>query len=230
MCGRFTQYRTVDEYAKALQLGLLEGDWANQPRERYNVAPQSQVTLFHQDASGIHALPVRWGYAPHWADGKRPPAINARIETASTSRFWGAIWKKGRVLVPSDGWYEWKKHPNDKKLKQPYLIRLKSREPMFFAAIAELPSPEHEGGGFALITAASDQGMIDIHDRRPVVLSQDVAREWLEPGLLPERAEDLARHHDIPVDQFEWYPVGKAVGNVRNEGAELIERTCDPVL
>lgn len=230
MCGRFTQYRTVDEYAKALQLGLLDGDWSNEPLARYNVAPQSRVLLLHQDDQGTHALPVRWGYAPHWADGKRPPAINARIETASTSKFWGAIWKRGRVLVPSDGWYEWKKAPDDPKRKQPYLITLKSKEPMFFAAIADLPSAEHEGGGFAIVTAASDQGMVDIHDRRPVVLPPEIAREWLETGLAPERAEDLARYHDIPVEAFEWFPVGKAVGNVKNHGPELVERISDPLV
>lgn len=101
---------------------------------------------------------------------------------------------------------------------------------MFFAAIAELPSPEHEGGGFALITAASDQGMIDIHDRRPVVLRPDVANEWLHPGLLPEHAEDLLRHHDTPADEFEWFPVSRAVGNVRNKGPELILPINDTLL
>ncbi|AHG43531.1 hypothetical protein N018_08985 [Pseudomonas syringae CC1557] len=28
----------------------------------------------------------------------------------------------------------------------------------------------HEGDGFVIITAASDQGMVDIHDRRLLVL------------------------------------------------------------
>lgn len=77
---------------------------------------------------------------------------------------------------------------------------------------------------------ASDQGMVDIHDRRPVVLPPGVARQWLEPSLLPERAEDLARHHAPPVEAFEWYPVDKAVGNVKNHGRELIKRMNDPLL
>ena len=231
MCGRFTQYRTVDEYAKALQLGLLEGDWSNEPLARYNVAPQSRVLLLHQDDQGTHATLTRWGYAPHWADGKRPPAINARIETAATSKFWSAIWKRGRAIVMADGWYEWKKDPDNPKVKQPYFIRLKGGAPAFFAAIGDIPQGNEEGaGGFAIITAASDQGMVDIHDRRPVVLPADVAREWMEPGLLPERAENLARHHDLQVDQFEWYPVGRAVGNVKNHGPELIARFGDPLL
>nr|WP_312968731.1 SOS response-associated peptidase family protein [Pseudomonas sp.] len=231
MCGRFTQYRTVDEYSKALQLGLLEGDWSNEPLARYNVAPQSRVLLLHQDDQGTQATLTRWGYAPHWADGKRPPAINARIETAATSRFWGAIWKKGRVIIPADGWYEWKKDPDNPKVKQPYFIRLKGGAPAFFAGIADVPQDgEERAGGFAIITAASDEGMVDIHDRRPVVLPPDVAREWLEPGLLPERAADLARHHDTPVEAFEWYPVDKAVGNVKNQGPYLIEQIRDPLL
>lgn len=76
----------------------------------------------------------------------------------------------------------------------------------------------------------SDQPVADIHDRRPVVLQLDVARQWLEPGLLPEHAEDLARHHDTPVEAFECYPVDKAVGNVKNHGRELIKRMNDPLL
>jgi len=65
--------------------------------------------------------------------------------------------------------------------------------------------PMHQDDKMRLGTAtgrrqetASDQGMVDIHDRRPVVLPPGVAREWLEPSLLPERAEDLARHHAPP--------------------------------
>ena len=78
--------------------------------------------------------------------------------------------------------------------------------------------------GFAIITSASDQGMVDIHDWMPVVLPPDVAQEWLEPGLAPEHSEDLARHHAEPVESFEWYEVGKEVGNVANRGSSLIKR------
>ena len=63
----------------------------------------------------------------------------------------------------TDGWYEWVKDPNEPKKKQPYFIRLKSQAPMFFAALAQVhPGFEpHEGDGFVIITAASDQGMVD---------------------------------------------------------------------
>src|SRR5450830_1474465 len=95
---------------------------------------------------------------------------------------------------------------------------------MFFAGLAEV----HQGlepyprDGFVIITAASDQGMLDIHDRRPLVLAPEHAREWIDPELSPTRAEDIAKNLCLPVEAFEWYPVGTAVGNVRNQGAELI--------
>lgn len=231
MCGRFTQYQAQVRYLERLNWQApLAFEPSDEPIERYNVAPTTPVQLLHLDADGLRMNAVPWGYAPHWArgQGKRPPAINARLETAVTSRYWSAVWKHGRCLVPADGWYEWVKDPANPKRKQPFYIRLKAHEPMFFAAIGHFArgaDGEPSGtDGFAIVTNASDQGMVDIHDRMPVVLPADAAREWLETGLAPERAEDLARLHAEPVGSFEWYTVGKDVGNVANKDSSLIER------
>jgi putative SOS response-associated peptidase YedK len=50
---------------------------------------------------------------------------------------------------------------------------------MFFAALGQVhPGLEpDERDGFVIVTADSDQGMFDIHDRRPVVLSPEHTRE-----------------------------------------------------
>lgn len=230
MCGRFTQYQAEVRYLERLNWQApLAFEPDDQPLERYNVAPTAKVRLLHVDESGLQMSSVPWGYAPYWAQGtgKRPPAINARLESAVTSRYWSTVWKKGRCLIPADGWYEWVKDPHDAKLKQPFYIKLRTGEPMFFAGITQMPKSVEgipvDKGGFAIVTSASDQGMVDIHDRMPVVLPPDVAKEWLEPGLAPERAEDLARHHAAPADSFEWYEVDRSVGNVRNQGAHLIK-------
>lgn len=73
------------------------------------------------------------------------------------------------------------------------------------------------------ITADSAGGMVDIHDRRPVVLSPELAREWLDPATPPERAEQIALNQGEPSEAFTWYPVSRDVGNVRNQGPQLIE-------
>lgn len=64
--------------------------------------------------------------------------------------------------------------------------------------------------------------MVDIHDRRPLVLASEHANEWLDPRITLSRAEEIAKEHCRPTEEFEWFPVGKAVGNVRNQGPELI--------
>ncbi len=95
---------------------------------------------------------------------------------------------------------------------------------MFYSGLAQVtPGLEpREEDGFVIITAASDQGMVDIHDRRPLVLTPEYANEWLEADLSHERAAEIAAECCRPVDDFEWYVVGKEVGNVKNQGAQLL--------
>lgn len=183
------------------------------------------MQILHGTEDGIHLDLVHWGWAPFWAKGKRPDPINARVETVTTGKFFKQLWPNGRALVPANGWFEWVKDPDTPKKKQPYFIRLKSQAPMFFAALAKVtPGLEpHDGDGFVIITAASDQGMVDIHDRRPLVLTPNLAREWLDQALPASRAEEVAKGLCQPVDDFEWYAAGKCVGSVKHQRPELIK-------
>lgn len=225
MCGRFAQYQGLADYLRELdaEQDVISG-YDNLPIGRYNVAPGSRVLILHNAADGLRIDPCHWGWAPFWATGKRPAPINARVETVTTGKFFKALWPQGRALVMADGWYEWVTDPSDPKRKQPYFIRLKSQAPMFMSALAQVRVglEPNEGDGFVIITAASDAGMVDIHDRRPLVLAPADARAWIDPQVPAAQAEQLAREQCLPVEAFEWFAVGKAVGNVRNEGAELI--------
>lgn len=225
MCGRVAQIARMDQFLLELQfLRDVVSYYDREPIARFNVAPSTKVHILRGAEDGLHIDAVKWGWAPFWAKGKRPDPINARVETVATGKFFKQLWPSGRALVPANGWYEWVKDERDPKRKQPYFIRLKDQAPMFFAALAQV-TPElepHEGDGFVIITDASDAGMVDIHDRRPVVLGPEQAREWLEADLSPARAEALARQGGRPVADFEWYQVAKAVGNVRNQGPELV--------
>ena len=151
MCGRFVQYRGVADYLKVLGTDrLVVSGYDNHPLARYNVAPSTQVNILYNQQDDLRIDPVRWGWAPFWAKGKRPDPINARVETVTTGKFFKQLWPDSRALVMADGWYEWVKDPDDPKKKQPFFIRLKSQAPMFFAALAEVHSglEPHEGDGF----------------------------------------------------------------------------------
>ncbi|PHX52643.1 hypothetical protein AO354_00035 [Pseudomonas syringae pv. syringae] len=226
MCGRYSIYESMDQYLKELapeQLVINGYDLG--PIERYNVAPSTRVEIIRPTQEGLSVDKVRWGWEPFWAKGKRPAPINARVETVMTGKFFRELWPNGRAVAPANGWFEWVKDPDDPKKKQPYFIRLKSKKPMFLAALAQVHRglEPHDGDGFVIITSASDSGMVDIHDRRPVVLTAEDARAWLDSETTPQKAEALATEHCRIVDDFEWFPVDRAVGNVRNQGPELIQ-------
>lgn len=105
------------------------------------------------------------------------------------------------------------KHQTGKTLFD-YLIYRRDSMPVVLAPGAHDP--------FVTMTAESAGRMVDIHDRRPVVLTPELAREWLDPATPKERAEQMVLHQREPAEAFEWFKVDAAVGNVRNKGPELI--------
>lgn len=226
MCGRYSIYEAMDHYLKQLSLDLVVINGYDHERiNRFNVAPSTRVEIIRPVAEGLSVDRVKWGWSPFWAKGKRPDPINARAETVMTGKFFKGLWPGGRALAPANGWFEWIPDPADPKRKQPYYIRSQSGEPLYFAALAEVHGglEPDERDGFVIITAAADEGLVDIHDRKPLVLKPAVAMEWLDPATSAARAEEIVREGCRPAADFTWHPVSKQVGTVRNQGPELIE-------
>ncbi len=219
MCGRFAQYQSRDMYFDAL--GVADSDYLHDPEPigRYNVAPGTNVLLLNQRDGELHLDPVFWGYDPEWWNKK--PLINARGETAATSRMFKPLWNQGRAVVFADGWFEWARE-DDKK--QPYFIYHKSHAPLFFAAIGKAPFDHpHSHEGFLIVTEASNKGMVDIHDRRPLVLAADAVMEWLSEDTSAKRAEEIAHDAALPESAFKWHPVSSEVNSPRHQGKALID-------
>lgn len=226
MCGRFAQYSSRDEYIESFGLKADEIQFDPEPIGRFNVAPGTKVLLLNERDEEFHLDPVIWGYGPEWWD--KQPLINARGETAATGRMFKPLWNHGRAIVPADGWFEWKKE-GDKK--QPYFIYHMKNQPLFFAAIGKASyDKDHGHEGFVIVTAASNKGMVDIHDRRPLVLTADAVLEWLSTDTTPERAQEIAHDAALPEKDFTWHPVSRKVGNIHNQGSELVEEIDDPVI
>lgn len=260
MCGRISQYREASRYAQHLGLAnpFMLFDAADR-RPGYNLSPGTHPLAIHPDET-VRA--IHWGYCPDWARAQNlPQTINARAETAASGRYFKNLWKTGRVLVPADGWFEWRTEPAPdwepeasevdrtgpagqvprqaapareatqrlqlatQPVRQPYFVRLKRDEPMYLAALSNVhgTQPQTEGMGLVLVTATADAGLIDVHDRRPLVFAPQAARRWLDPALSGTDLDDLARHACVPAARFRWYRVSPDVERPLVDDARLIE-------
>ncbi|HCE6032023.1 TPA: SOS response-associated peptidase family protein [Pseudomonas aeruginosa] len=222
MCGRLSQYSGLHEFVSVLNLPNVLTNLVGEQPQRYNVAPSTAVTTLRLEGDALVAQAIRWGWRPGWARDRAAP-INARAEKVAHGRFFSAAWHH-RALCPISGWFEWA--AEDGPRKQPYHIQHADGSPVLCAAIGQFPGlddEQDERHGFVIITADAEGGMVDIHDRRPVVLSPELAREWLNSATPPERAEQILLNQGEPAESFTWYPVNRDVGNVRNQAAHLIE-------
>lgn len=132
----------------------------------------------------------------------------------------GGLLKRGRAIVPASGWYEW---TGEEGAKQPWHVHRGDGAPIYMAALANV-APANEcksSNGYTIVTADAQGGLVDVHDRRPVVLSAADAALWLDPALPAEQAEQLLRSLALGADAFDWYAVDRAVGNVRNQGPQV---------
>lgn len=221
MCGRIAQYSHPLNYTEFLGLenATVLFDVADQ-RLGFNIAPGYHPATIFPDGT---LRRVHWGYRPAWAASKNlPHTLNARLESASEDAYFRSLWLHGRVIVPADGWYEWRIEDGR---KQAYYIRLQAEAPMFLAALTNLrqDKPAPADAGVVIVTAAPETGLIDVHDRRPLVLAPADARAWLETTRSSAEIKQLANACAVSVDHFTWYPVSNAIEKLTTDTPDLIK-------
>jgi len=224
MCGRLDQ--------NDINRLLVNFDWVDEvlnrseARDRWNVPPGTYRPVLHMEDGRLVADDVFWSYRPAWAAAATPIPPKKRIPIATNAKvekllgaYWKPLMRKGRGIVCASGWYEW---TGPKVARQPWHIHRRDREPLFLLALANFGPyvTNREEAGFVLVTADSLGGMVDVHDRRPVAVSAEDARRWLDPALTPEEAEHLARTSMLDADLFEWFPVSRAL-NIGTDGPEM---------
>jgi len=210
MCGRYTLAIDLKKLADRFGAPMPGDEWATCASPRYNIAPTQAVIVVGDDGKR-YIKEMLWGLIPSWAKdptiGNR--MINARVETLAEKAAFRAAPKKRRCIIPADGFYEWQKLG---KVKQPVRIVLKSREPFGFAGLWEhWQSPEGEEVlSCTIVTTEANALLKAVHDRMPVILTQDAEAAWLNPDTQdPEKLLPLLKQY--PPDQMEFYPVSGEV-------------------
>jgi putative SOS response-associated peptidase YedK len=146
--------------------------------------------------------------------------INARAETVATSPAFAPSFAKRRCLVPADGWYEWVRTGKSKQAF--YMTPLAGSPlggaPLAFAGIWTMSAKETLT--CSVITTAALGALTAVHHRMPLILPRERWPEWLAGGGDP--AGLLEPMTPAELEAIEMRPVRPDVGNVRNNGPELI--------
>ena len=224
MCGRYLLKAPADALRRAF--GFVE-----RPNlmPRYNIAPTQDAPVIRErrEPKGERTLQMlRWGLIPSWAEDMKGGArlINARAESVAEKPSFREAFRKRRCLVPADGFYEWRA---EGKLKQPYLIARRDREPFAFAGLWERWVPKTEPpepayiDSFTIVTTDANALLKPLHDRMPVILAPQDYPRWLDRGS--SEAELKALLKPAPEDLLGYVPVSPRVNAAAPDDAGLIE-------
>lgn len=214
MCGRYSLTLTVKQLES-----LFKREFQNKNfNPIYNAAPSQYLPVIANNKKDIIQL-FRWGLIPYWAKdiSISNNLINARAETISEKPSFKTSFKSKRCVIPSDGYYEWKK---EGKEKIPYRIIRKDKELLLFAGIWD--SWKNESGefinSFSIITTQANNLLSDIHERMPVIIDHEKIDDWLFNDKVKQ---DLIITRDS--DLFDFYKVSKLVNSSSNNFSEIID-------
>jgi putative SOS response-associated peptidase YedK len=221
MCGRAYRKTPTADLAKHFEAEpKLDLDAS------YNIGPTADVAAVRLDKAqaGRELVSLYWGLIPSWAkdDGKRRPMLhNAKAETAHEKPSFRAAFKKRRCLIVFDGFYEWLREDDGTKRgnKRPFLVKLRSDEPIAMAGLWEYNGAFELQSGCVLTTDANEL-LQQVHTRMPVILTPDAQRAWLDPEVDPIALRELL----VPCDPelLDMFEVAKDVNSVRNNAPELL--------
>lgn len=219
MCGRLTQSLTAEALAALFEaIAVVDYDGG-----RFNVAPTQPLLVVVADAGQRVIDTYRWGLIPSWAKDMEigQKMINARAETVREKPSFRAPFKRQRCIVPADAFYEWQRAETT---KVPHAIRRTDGKPLAFAGLWSSwynRQTDVTIRSAAIITTEANELMQSIHDRMPVILTEETWEHWLDPEFDDGDAlQGLLQ--PCPSEWLEAYPVSRAVNSVRNDGPELL--------
>jgi len=210
MCGAFTftQFTRIvkEQGLKAAQEFM---------KERFNLRPTDYVpTVLNNSVDTIFL--AYWGMTPSWGKDKKIPLLfNTRADSIVEKPYFNKLMKKNRCIILADGFYEWEKSGNE---KLPHRFILKNHEPFAFAGIWDY-SPINREPQVSIITTEPNSLVARIHNRMPVILTLDRAKNWIQNDEEQKLIEMLK-----PIDErmMDVYRVSKDVNYSANDSPELI--------
>lgn len=222
MCGRYSLTRRQQEVSERFGVKQLV---AVELVPRFNIAPTQSVPVVLCSAGDEPSIEMmRWGLVPYWVKDLKSskPMINARAETLTEKASFKQCLVRRRCLIPSDGFYEWKK---EGKLKLPMFIHGSERELFAFAGLWDEWTNRETGEKLrscTIITTEANRFMSSVHDRMPVILRPADEATWLDLSL-NDPAKLTSLLCPAAEDRLAMYEVSSKVNKAAVESPDLIE-------
>lgn len=215
MCGRkyASEELTWAEYREILDITGTPPNTNFQPN--YNIAPTHIMPVAVHDSTQHVLKPMQWGLIPTWAKERNQSysMINARAETVEEKPSYRNLLKSCRCAILVSGFYEWKR---EGKTKQAHRIQRADGKPMILAGLWA-DNGYLETTTYTLITTDATPAFEKVHNRLPAIIEPDQVKAWLHGSW------NDAKHMTLPYQGvLDVEPVSNDVGNVRNNGPDLL--------
>lgn len=218
MCGRIN---VSDNEGIRLLLESMGMDTWPTREPRFNVAPTQTLDVVKFDEQPVLAS-MSWGVSmtlPGKAGMVTKRIQNSRDDKVWSSRLWKPLIESQRILIPVNGFYEWKRE--NRKLVSAFHISPARASAMFFAGIYKRAKNDGDKPECSVITTSSNESMSLVHDRMPVILgSFNAAMAWLQESDASSLTQLMA-----PADSgaLRFTEVSQYVNKSSNEGSQCIE-------
>lgn len=216
MCGRFALTAPASTITEIFQIDVLPD-----VLPRYNIAPTQDVLCVVEEGGTRSAQMFKWGLIPFWSKDRKIAykTLNARGETVASKPAFRAAFRRRRLLILTDGFYEWKR---EGKQKLPWLFQVDEGKPFAMAGLWESwtdPDTLEEVRSCTIITCDGNEVMTPVHHRMPVILPEEHWELWLDESQQdPAALQELLR--PFPAERMGARRVSEYVNNARHQGPE----------
>lgn len=189
MCGRYTLFEDTGDQKLIDILNQINSKHPMEPVKTGEIFPSNPVPVLMEAANHmLEAERMLWGF-PNFRN--KGVIINARAETATDKTMFRKNLQTHRCVIPSTGFYEW----SHEKEKTKYRFNLPESDTLYMAGIYNIFGKENR---FVILTTAANESMAGIHNRMPVILSEDEIEKWIlneeeTPAILVRTPEQLMK-------------------------------------
>ena len=209
MCGRYVITKAASKTKNIIQKNNGVADEIN-----YNAFPGSVLPVITKEEDQLALHKFHWGLVPKWSEKMKDfkPLNNARLETIHEKVTFKGLIAARRCVVPADGYYEWRKDENDRKV--PYYFTGTDLQTLYFAGLYQ----KNTNTEFSIITTEAKGDVTEIHHRMPVILQEQDIHRYLD--LKTDALTLLNIYPGVPLTFNE---VSREVNNPANNTPELIQ-------